>query len=134
MSFKHGDAVEIIPGSTFVGNIQVADKYLNTKYYVREIRPNNLCSIGTNATFGRSIGIISMDSLRPYGEIPEGFIPYIILTEKEVTTRKNPELLADDKTILPATRLYTIISEKNGYGLLKNDQGWVDLNEVKRLN
>jgi hypothetical protein len=134
MIFKQGDAVEIIPGSKFVGNITVADKFLNTKFYVREVRPNNYCSIGVDAITGRSIGIISMDALRPYNEIPEGFIPFIIATIGEINTKETPDFLSKDKMTLPATKLYTVINEENGYGCLKNERGWIDLSQVKRLN
>jgi hypothetical protein len=132
MSFKHGDMVEIIPGSYFVGNV-TTDKFLNTKLYVREIRKNNLCSIGSDPIKGHSVGIISMDCLRHYNEIPEGFTPYVILTETEVTTKVNPEFLADDKVTLPLARLYTVIDEKDGYGRLKDDRGWIDLTTVQKL-
>ena len=132
-TFKKGDVVEIIPGAKFAGDIEVPAKYAGAKMYVRELRPNNTCTIGLNATAGRSAGLISMENLRFYNEIPTNFTTYYICTIAETTTKEKPDPIAKDKKVIAKNKLFTIIDEKDGYGRLKNDLGWINLADTKKI-
>ena len=132
-TFKKGDVVEIIPGAKFAGDIDVPAKYAGVKMYVRELRPNNTCTIGLSATTGRSAGLISMENLRFYNEIPANFTTYYICTIAETTTKEKPDSMAQDKKVIAKNKLFTIIDEKDGYGRLKNDLGWINLADTKKI-
>lgn len=69
-----------------------------------------------------------------YDEVNTDFNPYIILTTEETKTVVAPTTNSKNKEILPKGKLFTIINEKDGYGRLKNNRGWVDLTSVTKLN
>lgn len=132
--FNKGDAVQILPDSTFVGGIKVPTNLIGIKLFIIEVRKDNSCRLSRSATSTRSIGSISMDYLTSYDEVKAGFNPYIILTTEDTKTVTEPTVKATIKETLPKGKLFTIIDEDNGYGRLKNNRGWVDLTSVTKLN
>lgn len=132
--FNKGDAVQILPDSTFVGGIKVPANLIGIKLFISEVRDDNSYRLSKNAASNRSIGSISADCLMAYDEVNTDFNPYIILTTEETETVVAPTTNSKNKEILPKGKLFTIINEKDGYGRLKNNRGWVDLTSVTKLN
>lgn len=132
--FNKGDAVKILPDSKFVGDIKIPEVLIGTKLFVKEVKDEETCTLAKTVTSNRSVGTISMDNLVGFEEIVEAFDSYIVLTTNEVSTLSSPAPNAKTKETLYAGRLFTVIGERNGYGRLKNDRGWVNLAEVTKLN
>lgn len=132
--FNKGDAVKIIPGAKFVGDVKIPESLIGVKLFVREVKDEAICSLSKTATSNRSIGSISMEDLVGFEEIIENFDPYIILTTTEISTFIAPANDAKVKETLYKGRLFTVIAEKNGFGRLKNDRGWINLASVTKLN
>lgn len=132
--FNKGDAVKILPESTFIGGTKIPEAFMGVKLFIKEVKDEEICSLTKGTTSNRSIGSIAMDNLVGFEEAIEAFNSYIILTTNEVSTISSPNSGAKTKETLYAGRLFTVIGEKNGYGRLKNDRGWVNLAEVTKLN
>ena len=62
------------------------------------------------------------------------FTPYLVnIIEDEVVVYTNARPTSKQVSVVRKNEVYTIISEKNGYGKLKNGLGWIDLKATQKL-
>lgn len=132
--FQVGDNVKIIAGAKFTNGTIVPQVLVGTDLYVIETKEEGIYRVGQNKNSKRTIGAVHEEDLVSAEVDLENFDPYIILTTMETTTFTAPTFKAGVKQILPKGRLYTVVLEENGYGRLKNNRGWIDLDLVTRLN
>lgn len=131
--FTVGNAVKILAGAKFASGLEVHDSLINTTVYVIEVKENGYYKLSQNKTSRKAIGTVHEEYLVD-AEIPvETFEPYIILTTMETNTYTVPSYAAEVKQTLPKGRLFTVIFEENGYGRLKNNRGWIDLDLVTKI-
>ena len=131
-TFTIGSAVKLIPGSTFSAGNPIPEYYFNTKLYVIEFKPNGNFVLATTAS-GRPIGTVVPDAIIDYQALlPLNESSYLIKTLEETEVKASPTIASATKDILPKDRLYNIIQEKDGWGLLRIG-GWVDLSYTKRI-
>lgn len=58
---------------------------------------------------------------------------YIISLKNATEVKVNPQEDAETIVVLNKDEVYTIIEEQNGWGKLKDNRGWIHLNNVKKL-
>ena len=132
--FNVGDKVKIIAGAKFLNGNDVPQIFIGTDLYIMDMKGAGFYRLGQVANAKRSIGAVHEKDLVEASAIVEGFEPYTIITALDQTkTYIAPDFRAAVKDTLPKSRLYTVVFEANGYGRLKNDRGWIDLEEVRRV-
>lgn len=130
-----GDLVSIIPGAKYTKGTAVPDWVIATKpMYIRKINKEHNYVISTRK-IGAVTGEISAKYLKPYSnENQNNFQSYIgLVTAKTLNVRQGPGTSYKINGTVKQNTLYTIIEEKNGWGRLKNDSGWVSLNYIKKV-
>ena len=62
------------------------------------------------------------------------FKPYLVkVVFGSINIKEKPDKNSKTTTVVRKNGVYTIIEEKNGYGLLKSGAGWIDLGGTKRV-
>lgn len=132
-NFVKGDAVKILTGAKFETGATVPTIFINKEFFVIEVKDNGFYKLGQSKDTKRSIGSVHEADLVNIDVAANDFEPYIILTTSETSTLIAPHYGAEKKETLPKGRLFTVIAENAGYGRLKRDRGWVDLDLVTKL-
>lgn len=134
MNYKNKDAVELIPGAKFVNGTPIPANHFGKKLFVREMRPNGDCVLTSSLTASRAIGTVSSSNLIPYteGEV-HNFTSYIVYTLDNIDAYPEPIATGKVKTKILKDRLFTIIEEKDGWGRLINNMGWIKLENTKKI-
>jgi hypothetical protein len=132
-NFVKGDAVKILTGAKFETGATVPTIFINKEFFIIEEKDNGFYKLGQSKDTKRSIGSVHQKNLVSIDTATDGFESYIILTTSETSTLIAPRYGAAKKETLPKGRLFTVIAENSGYGRLKKDRGWVDLDLVTKL-
>lgn len=128
-----GDAVKILTGAKFETGAVIPAVFVNKEFFVIEVKDNGFCKLGQSKDTKRSIGSVHEKDLVDIDTPTDGFEPYLVLTTSETPTLVAPRYGAAKKETLPKGRLFTVVAENFGYGRLKKDRGWVDLDLVTKL-
>jgi hypothetical protein len=132
-NFVKGDAVKILTDAKFETGATVPAVFINKEFFVIEVKDNGFYRLGQSKDTKRSVGSVHEADLVSVDMTANGFEPYIILTTSEISTLIAPHYGAAKKETLPKGRLFTVIAEDSGYGRLKKDRGWIDLDLVAKL-
>lgn len=133
-NFKIGDAVRLIAGSKYSSGGTIPSRLFESKLYVRDIRKNGDLVISTSST-GKVTGIVSPNSVVTYVEgMNPNFDSYLVKIIIDTETKVNPTITSRIKNSLKKDGFFTIVDEKDGFGLLKNGLGWIKLEDIKRVN
>ena len=118
-------------------NNDVLEEYLATVdaddgAYIREIYKNGDIVVSTGKK-DALLGALHAFYLQPYTASITTFDPYIVEIINDTVVRTGP---ANNNTIVSSLKkheMYTIISERQGWGKLKNGQGWINLSYTKKI-
>lgn len=133
-----GDAVKLVEGAKYVNGKAIPTWVINSTIYVREIRDDG------NIVFSTlKIGALTGVAEPKYFKATSGtsvsttvteFEPYIVSVDTDVlNVRKGPGTNYAVVTTIQRGGAYTIVEEKNGFGLLKSGAGWVCLEYTKKI-
>ncbi len=137
--FKIGDEVKKLPGATYVTGKEIPVWMFRYKLYVRAIAPNGL--VISSQKKGAAIGGIVVPSNIEYYDIPvaetqeeEVDNSYVIeVLENNVSLRSGAGNRFHEVAKVNKYNRFTIIKEKNNWGLLKSKMGWINLDLVKKI-
>ena len=135
MTLNNGDAIQLLPGAQYTNGNKIKDWVFKTKLYVRGIKDNEVTI--SNLKNGLTLGTVLIDFVVPYSEESTTAVnaidayPIVVLKSTDVRNGAG----ANYRSIRKVKKydLFTIIAEKEGWGKLQIDPGWIDLSEVKRL-
>ena len=135
-SFKIGELVKLLPGSTYTNGKEIPQWIINSKIYIRSAIKNDIVSFSVSKT-GAITGTTKISNLVKYNEeiiIKTNFEPYIIqVTTDVLNVRAGAGTNYKITTQTKKFDLHTIIAEINGWGKLKNGTGWISLEYTKRF-
>lgn len=136
-NFKVGDAVKLIPGSTYASGNSIPSWLFRSKLYVREICKNGDIVISTQKT-GAVTGVVHASDLVAYSSSIEvskpDFTPYLIrVTADVLNVRSGAGTNYKITTQVKKNELYTIVAESGKWGKLKSGAGWICLDYVKKI-
>ena len=132
-SLKVGDMVSLKIGAVYSNGRSIPDTVINSKLILKEIKPNEQYVFGL-AQNGKTLGSASSEYFVKYGMSQVGMEPYTIITFKDETQLYAGPGNNFRKTETVAKHmLYTIIDEQNGFGRLKMNLNWIDLNDVSKV-
>lgn len=137
--FKIGDEVKLLPGATYVSGKEIPVWMFRYKLYVRAIAPNGL--VVSSQKKGAAIGGIVAPSKIEYYDVPvtenqeiEADSSYVIeVLEDNVSLRSGAGNRFHEVAKVNKYNRFTIIKEKNNWGLLKSKIGWINLDLVKKI-
>lgn len=133
-----GDAVKLVEGAKYVNGKAIPTWVINSTIYVREIRDNGNIVFST-LKIGALTGVAEPKYFKGIGETSASttvteFEPYIVSVDADVlNVRKGPGTNYAVVTTIQRGGAYTIVEEKNGFGLLKSGAGWVCLEYTKKI-
>ena len=137
ISFKNGDEVKLLPNSTYSNGNKIPNWLFNSKLYVRGRDKNNDIIFSTQKTGNMIIGIVKESNLVSYNikiDNNTGFQSYVISVDTDVlNVRAGAGTNYPIKTQIKRHSMYTIVEEKNNWGKIKNNLGWIYLKYVKKL-
>ena len=134
-TFKAGDEVKLLPGATYSNGKTIPSWVFSYKLYVRGKDKNGDIIFSTKKT-GTIIGITKAENLVDYNAKidAENFQSYIIaVTADLLNVRSGPGTGYSINGQIKKHSLYTIIEEKNNWGKLKNNIGWIHLKYTKKV-
>jgi hypothetical protein len=134
--FKVGDTV-LFTGNTHYAS---ADAATGKSCKSGKVKIKKIYNLG-KSKHPYCVQAISRSDSTAYGWVDEKdidniaeFKSYRIKTIKKSTDVKDsPATKANTVTTLGKNEVYTIVEEKNGFGLLKSKAGWIDLSKVNRM-
>ena len=132
VEYKVGQNVRVVPGATYVTGTPVPNWVLKAKLYIREIYKNGDIVVSTGKK-DALLGALHTFYLQPYTTPVTTFDPYVVEIINDTMVRTGP---ANNNTIVSSLKkheMYTIISERQGWGKLKNGQGWINLSYTKKI-
>lgn len=134
LSVKVGDAASIKADATYASGGKIPERIANSKIFIRGIDKFGNFIIATTEN-GRSVGSIKPENVVKYGYSTTGMEPYVaIITSDNVTVHVGPAATCRVIDTMNAKNgLYTITEEKNGFGRLKINQGWIDLKHICKV-
>ena len=135
VELKAGDAVKLRPEAKFSSGGLIPDSLKRSKLYIKEIRKNGKCAISTTPN-GSVSGVVNMEFLVPYSAviIEDGFNPYLInVIIDDLNVYSNNRNTAKVTGTIHKNEVYTIVSEKSGWGKLKSGLGWINLEFTEKL-
>lgn len=131
-TFKVGDAVSLIPGAKYSSGAAISEQIIQSKLYIRSILENGNYVISYKKT-GMVNGVVTPADVVPYGTYTGDLEPYIVLLLTDTTVHIGAHENYKVKTTLKKNNLYTIVEEKNNWGRLKSGDGWINLENTKKL-
>jgi hypothetical protein len=127
-SFAVGDEVKLVSGATYTSGKKIPTWVFNAKLYVRQVNGDNVI-ISTLKT-GAITGIVNKKYLTAYGKIN----PYKVkVTASALNIRSGPGINYKIVGCIKDEGVYTIIDEKNGFGFLKSEAGWISLQYTRKI-
>lgn len=135
--FKKGDVISLIAGAKYTSGAAIPSWVIKSKLYVREVRSDGNLVFSTKST-GAITGVVNPSFAVPYGEASAStstsFSSYIVqITADKLNVRAGAGTNYKINTVVKKNELYTIVSEKNGWGLLKSNAGWISLKYTKKI-
>lgn len=138
---KIGDCVRLTPDATYASGGEIPDAYFAKNLYIVGISPKGNAQIATTK-LRKHFGLVPFDMLEvvsneeiaaaaaPVPEI-EPYLAKVLRTGAEVKAGASNKY----KTVTTYNRssVYTIIAERDGYGKLKNGNGWISLQDIAKL-
>ncbi len=142
-SYQEGSIIKLTSGAKYTNGKSVPNWVINSTCYVREIRNDGNISFSVLKT-GAITGVISPKYIVGNGEgapstpVSAAFTPYTVkVTASALNVRSGPGTNYSVQQTISKGGAYTIVDEKNGFGLLKSYQsqrnGWVSLNYIQRI-
>lgn len=131
--FAVGDAVQLVSGATYTNGKAIPNWVVKSKLYVREIRSNGDIVFST-LKIGLVTGVAAAKYFKKYGEAAATFNSYKVkINTDALNVRKGPGVSYGVVTVVKRGEVYTIVEEKNGWGLLKSNAGWINLSYTKKV-
>lgn len=128
-----GAMVKLLPDVTYSSGKVINKKLFDEKLYVVEINPD---SYGlSRSKNGAIIGRVNKSDVEiVIEEATAGFEPFVIqVLEDETSIYAMPRDNAKIINHINKYSLFTIVSEKDGFGKMKKGAGWIKLDQVKKL-
>lgn len=141
LDLKVGDKVIIHIGAKYPSGMAISDYIIKEPYYIINIKQNGIVYLSKKKQGEQFIYLngLYLDKVEEVETVQvleekEAFKPYIIkVMEDNVSSKISPKNNARDKKPLIKYQLYTVMGEKDNWGLLRDDQGWVNLDFVKKI-
>ena len=135
-----GDATRLVEGAKYVNGQSIPTWVISSTVYVREIRADGnivFSTLNTGAVTGVAEpkyfqGAVANTSSST-NSTPVAFEPYVVSVDTDVlNVRKGPGTNYAVVMTINRGGAYTIIEEKNGFGRLRSNVGWVCLEYTKK--
>ena len=129
LSIKVGDPIKLIKNPVYANGKPIPSWVQNSALYVRKIKADdNLIGISIYKT-GPLTGYIDISQI----DFPEVKVNYLAKILKKLEIYSEPNSQSKVNGFVNKNFIYTIISEKNGFGKLKSQAGWVDLKFIQKV-
>lgn len=134
VNFEVGDKVKLVSGAKYTSGASIPSWVFNSVLYVRELQGNNVV-ISTQKT-GAITGVVDKKYLNVYGE--PAFKEYLVkVTADALNIRAHASTSATIVGCIRNKGVYTIVEERNGWGLLKSyskhRNGWICLEYTEKV-
>ena len=128
-SLVKGEVVRFINRkATYTNGKQIPDWVINSgRLYVRDVNGDNI-TFSTLAS-GAITGVTKASNLTKYDNIKY----QVKITANLLNVRTGPSVSYSIKTTIKNGEVYGIKQESNGWGLLDNETGWINLKYAKRV-
>ena len=135
VTYKIGDVVRLVPGSTYTSGTTIPNSILNSKLYIRSVGADNTYTVGIQMT-GKIAGAVKAENMVTYSEnmvIPNPANAYLaIINEDIVHIKSRPDEKGKTLKTIHRNGLFTIVEEKDGWGHLKIG-GWIPVTSFKKI-
>ena len=126
---KVGDEIKLVSGATYADGKKIPSWLFGSKLYLRQIYANGNYVVSTLKS-GAVTGVVKPSAVVAYNS---GFKPYTVIIDTAVlNVRAGAGTNYKITTKVKKNEIFTIVSEKNGWGELKSGAGWISLNYTKK--
>lgn len=132
VEFIVGDKVKLVAGAKYTSGKSIPDFVFNAELYVRAINGDNI-TISTLQS-GAITGVVKASSLVLCNAVQLAPEPYLVrVTVDALNIRSGAGTGFAIVGCIRDRSVYTIIEEKNGWGKLKSEAGWISLQYTKKV-
>lgn len=120
---KAGDEIKLLDGAKYTNGRAIPKWIIDSKLYAREIQGENV--VFSTLKTGAITGVVSKEYV---------FAPYLVkVTASVLNVRDGAGTSYKVNTAIKKDEIYTIVEEKNGWGLLKSQAGWISLDYTEKV-
>jgi hypothetical protein len=130
-----GVAVKLIQGATFSSGSKIPEWLFNNKLYIKNVRKDGKYSLSKAPSGSPSVGVVDPINVISYESAvaSANFEPYVALTLEKVDVYAGPGNRYKINDTISKHSIYTIVEEKNNFGRLKINTGWIELDKIKKI-
>lgn len=128
-AFDVGDEVKLSAGAKYTSGIAIPNWVIDSKLYVRELRGDDV--VFSTLKTGAITGVANK---KYFSKAGAPFVSYKVkVTADALNIRAGASTVYNINGVIRDHGIYTIVEEKNGFGKLKNGQGWISLAYAKKV-
>ena len=130
--FSLGQTIKLKENAVYVSGRKIPNWVIQSTLYIRKIE-NDKITISTLKT-GAITGVININQIliEEKNNISKK-VNYIVKVEQKLNVRKQPDVNSEIVAQIAKPGVFTIIEENNGFGKLKSEIGWIQLNYTKKI-
>lgn len=136
-NYEIGEMIKLLPNSKYADGKSIPNWIINSKVYIRsELKNDDTIAFSLSKT-GVITGSTHISNIIKYSDEPvidPNFQTYIVqVTADTLNVRAGAGANFKITAQVTKHKLYTIVAEKDGWGKLKNGNGWISLKYTRKI-